>query len=279
MREVNVLILCLSVAFHLLISVLAAGDKHHPVPTYFWRRHENGTLVDRSSPNFYAEIKDIPVVTNILTNDATNVKLQAWPDSVKNGEKLTVLWSHHTNRQSKDFIAFYCPYYDNLNHYLDWFYISSIPGYEKGYGHAEHHVYNMRAPCVYRLFRQVWKTKTTYYYSLAATSNLVKFADGGPYAPTQGHISLTNNPTEMRVMWVSAEVLQPPMVRYGLTKDMPMKEYAHLTHTYTADSMCQRVAVGAGFWHPGTTYDFLLKNLKPNTLYYYAYGTEEGFGA
>lgn len=56
---------------------------------------------------------------------------------------------------------------------------------------------------------------------------------------------------------------------------MTFKEYSHLTHTYTADSMCQGRAIGPNFWHPGTTYDFLLKNLKPNTQYYYSYGTEE----
>ena len=54
-----------------------------------------------------------------------------------------------------------------------------------------------------------------------------------------------------------------------------MKETAHLTHTYTADSMCQGWANAGGFWHPGTTYDFKLTNLKPNTMYYYSYGTPD----
>ena len=70
-------------------------------------------------------------------------------------------------------------------------------------------------------------------------------------------------------------VMQPPVVRYGTTKHLSMKENTYLVHTYTADSMCQDDAKGKGFWHPGYTYDFLLKNLIPNTMYYYSYGTED----
>ena len=39
--------------------------------------------------------------------------------------------------------------------------------------------------------------------------------------------------------------------------------------------MCQANANTKGFWHPGITYDVLLTNLKPNTRYYYSYGTED----
>lgn len=70
-------------------------------------------------------------------------------------------------------------------------------------------------------------------------------------------------------------VVQPPLVRYGPTKELAMKENAYLTHTYTKDDMCQAPANDTGFWHPGMVYDVLLKNLQPNTMYYYSYGTDE----
>ena len=73
----------------------------------------------------------------------------------------------------------------------------------------------------------------------------------------------------------SGQLRKPPLVRYGLTKNLDMVEYAHTTNTYSADSMCQTPATGKGFWHPGYTYDVLLKNLKSNTRYYYSYGTED----
>ena len=65
------------------------------------------------------------------------------------------------------------------------------------------------------------------------------------------------------------------MVRYSLTKELELVEYKHLVHSYTADSMCQSPATSYGFWHPGFTYDFLLKDSKANTRYYYRYGTED----
>ena len=68
-------------------------------------------------------------------------------------------------------------------------------------------------------------------------------------------------------MWQSGQLKEPPVVRYGLTKNLDQSEYAHTTSTYTADSMCQTPATGHGFWHPGYTYNVLLKNLKPNTRY------------
>ena len=116
-------------------------------------------------------------------------------------------------------------------------------------------------------------------YVLTATSNLLNFANGGSQAPLQGHIAMTNKASEMRVMWVSGPLRKPPVVRYGLTKNLDMAEYAHTTSTYTKDSMCQAAANDKGFWHPGYTYNVLLKNLKPNTRYYYSYGTPDHMSA
>lgn len=44
-------------------------------------------------------------------------------------------------------------------------------------------------------------------------------------------------------------------------------------HTYTKDSMCHSPANSYGYYNPGYTYDVLLRNLRPNTRYYYSYGT------
>ena len=39
--------------------------------------------------------------------------------------------------------------------------------------------------------------------------------------------------------------------------------------------MCHGPADSKKFWHAGITYDVVLKDLKPNTLYYYSYGTDD----
>ena len=56
--------------------------------------------------------------------------------------------------------------------------------HRKGYGHAQHVVYNMRVECEFRFYRQVFDKKGSYYYVLAGTSNRVTF-DGGAEEPLQ----------------------------------------------------------------------------------------------
>ena len=53
--------------------------------------------------------------------------------------------------------------------------------WEKGYGHHEVTVFNMREKCDFKLYRFVNKK-----YVLTATSNLLDFADGGSQARSEG---------------------------------------------------------------------------------------------
>ena len=252
------------------VLVCITAKHYHPIPTYFQRLDEHGNLIDRASPDFNAEIESKPRINRISREDAASIRLETWPVAVKNGEKLTIIWTGVKNPQPKDYIAHYCPYYDDDNHYLDYVTVKDVPGWENGTGHYDLTVYNMRETCIFKFYRE--KNES---YVLAAISNKVYFADGGPYAPLQGHIAMTNVPTEMRVMWTSGELTQPPVVRYGRTKNLEMKENEVLVHSYTKDSLCQSPANGDGFWKPGYMYDVLLYNLAPNTMYYYSYGTDE----
>jgi len=261
----------------LLFAILNCGFiaqawcKHsHPTATFFESVDENGVAIDRASPAYSAPLDNKTWITKPTRNDALTVKLQAWPAEVKNGETVTVLWSGLAEPQPDDIITFYCPFYESdVNRYLDYVKTGSCPGWERGYGHFELPIYNMREPCVFKLWRNVKNG-----LAFAASSNLVNFADGGASAPLHGHIALTNLPTQMRVMFTTGRLTQPPLVRYGRTKDLAMKETSHVTDTYTADEFCQSPANARGFYHPGYLHDFLLSNLQPNTLYYYSYGTE-----
>ena len=122
------------------------------------------------------------------------------PTVVKNAGDVTVIWNGVSNPQEKDFIAFYCPVYDNPTHYLDHFYVSSSSTWKKGYGNHTVVVFNMRSTCIFKYYRA-----GSSYSQLVAESDELSFSDGGPVAPLQGHISVTTKPTEMRVMWVSGE--------------------------------------------------------------------------
>ena len=66
-----------------------------------------------------------------------NINLNVWPHVAKNGAEVSVLWSGISDPRPDDYIAYYCPFYDNPNHYLDYVYGKDIPGWGNGYGHYE----------------------------------------------------------------------------------------------------------------------------------------------
>ena len=163
----------------------------------FFRRISNGKVVDRKLPEFDEEIKK-PLIQSILPEDA-QAKLNLWPNPIGNGELVTVLWQGIKSPTAKDFIAHYCPFDDKPNHYLDFFYVTENLNWEQGYGHHRVQVYNMRSDCIFKYYRS-----TAFNSQLVVSSEKLTFV-GGSAAPLQGHIAMTEQPTEMRVLWNSGE--------------------------------------------------------------------------
>ena len=88
----NILSLCALCALLLCEALPQPSPKNsHPIPTFFGRRHPNGTIVDASSPE-YNEINNGPWINTIHTNDEQTIKLEAWPKVVANGGQVIVLW-------------------------------------------------------------------------------------------------------------------------------------------------------------------------------------------
>ena len=163
--------------------------KHHAVPTYFKRVNADGSAVDAG--DLQTRVKFAHPIRKDFTANAT---LEVYPSLVENGATVNVSWSGIPQPNKKDFIAFYCPKNDLPDHYLDYFYVTESPSYTSGYGWRQVTVYNMRTSCEFRYYQES--------YIHVATSNVLEFK-GGIYAPLQGHIALTGDPTQMRVMWVS----------------------------------------------------------------------------
>ncbi len=88
-------------------------------------------------------------------------------------------------------------------------------------------------------------------YKLIATSNEIVVA---AEQPMQGHLSLTQNPAEMRIMWVSG-TNQTALVQYGLTPGKYSHQSAGTTTTYTVDDLCGDTQGGEAaidfWWDPG----------------------------
>ena len=174
----------------LLLGFLSAEAKRgHPVPTYFRRVNSDGFMLDvRDAQN---RINFVHPIQKYFTVDAI---LKVSPSLVENGATVNVSWSGIPKPNKTDFIALYCPKDDISSHYLDNFYVTSSSTYASGYGSNQVVVYNLRTSCEFRYYQKG--------YIHVATSNLLDFK-GGIYSPLQGHIALTGDPTQMRVMWVS----------------------------------------------------------------------------
>ncbi|XP_066919291.1 uncharacterized protein, partial [Clytia hemisphaerica] len=225
------------------------------------RKDANGKVIDANKP----DVQLNPIIHTISEEDQ-DATLKIWPQEIQNGGRVTLLWSNVQSPKSTDRIAFYCPHYDKASHPLDNFPVTDSETWESGFGHVFLTLYNMRTNCGFRYYRD----STT----LVAISNTVKFNNGGPMAPLHGHIAVTNDPTQMRVMWNSAYV-SGAVVKYGLTKDLKMSNTNVKASTYQAWDMCAPPANTTGFWDPGYQYDVLLTGLLPNRRYYYAYGSGE----
>jgi len=248
--------------------LLAEAKQYHPIPTFFHQRDSHGKPLDANRTDFHLKG---PFVNQIDLKNNLDASLKVWPEEVENAGQVTILWEGIPNPTSGDRIGYYCPYYDNPAHGLDYIDVTKSPTWQEGYGYYTVKLYNMRSPCAFR-----------YYIggkTLVAISNKVRFTNGDAFAPLQVHLAMTNKPTEMRVMWNSAKVSEGIQVRYGKTKDMTQTQTKYTSKTYKGSEMCESPANTTGFWDAGYTYDVLLTDLEPNTRYYYSCGTKEFMSA
>ncbi|KAK9830188.1 hypothetical protein WJX72_010191 [[Myrmecia] bisecta] len=139
--------------------------------------------------------------------------------------------------------------------------------FSRGAGTLRFRLLNMRAD-----MRFVFLRNGTDFPVLAAKGEPIKVAN--PNEPTQGHLALTSNPSEMVVQWTSKDS-QAPLVRWGSSPG----KYDHLKKatslTYTRDEMCGPPASTVGWVEPGLLHRATMTALKPAARYYYIYGDED----
>ena len=146
---------------------------------------------------------------------------------------------------------------------------------------------NTRSNYVLRLWHYDSNLQRT---SVVATSPVLTFKN--PNEPTNAHLSLTQDPSEMRVRNTIIK-LDVYMLTYGqvmwTTRDQldsvvllgtqPGNYYTTFTassdpQTYTIDDMCDKPANDKKSWRdPGYFHDVVLTGLQPSTRYYYKYGS------
>lgn len=227
--------------------------------------HYKTRVQDRPKPEQFAQI----------VSDEPGASLNVSSTIFANGDTVVVTWSGISNPSQKDWVAAYSPIDAEVHSYLDWQYVSTSSSWSAGTGSVSFRLINTRRPYVFRYVRD------GILYSVAATSPIV--APANVNEPTQGHIALTGDNTQMRVMWVSADPASVPTVRFGLSATGLTQSAIGSSHTYQASDMCHFPATLEGplnFINPGYMHDVLLTGLTPDTDYFYQYGNDlHGFSS
>jgi acid phosphatase type 7 len=169
----------------------------------------------------------------------------------------------NVNPQALDWIGIYTPPDTPDGYPVQWRYLNRSNS-------LTFDLINFRKPYEIRLFRN-----TTFELITKTNINVdVNY-------PTQIHLSLTEKPHEMRVMWISGY--------NGTSTIMYRKEGDEVTlveigtsETYTREEMCHEPANltfashGRGWWDPGFIHTVHIKNLEPNKKYFYKVGNDLG---
>jgi hypothetical protein len=93
--------------------------------------------------------------------------------------------------------------------------------------------------------------------------------------PMQARLARTSDASEMLLTWTSKNAKDmTAAVKYGINPDSLDSIIVAETHSYTADSLCGSPANSIGWWNPGTFYTVVMTGLKPNTRYYYKFGSD-----
>jgi hypothetical protein len=162
--------------------------------------------VAASRLSFSEPVRDFHVVSG--------ASLRAEPWLTDNGAAVTVSWENIPSpsiSEPFDWVGFYCPSGADGSAYLDYSFVGESPTHAEGRGSLKFVLYNLRTDCEFRYYQN--STLTT----LLAVSNKVNFR-GGKSEPLQGHLALTEDPTQMRVSWTTGNSTTP-VVYYGLSRD------------------------------------------------------------
>ena len=244
-----------------------SNDPYLPiVVSYFHKKLPSGEFVDANDPSYRIVVGKVQDLTK-----TSSVELTVSPSLVDNGDIVTVTWEGApVSKRPFDWIALFCPHDADVNSYLDYWLVKETSTAHEGYGEINFRIYNLRVDCEFRYYSDDTHTQ------LLARSNAIKFR-GGAKTPLQGHLALTGNSKQMRVQWTSGSN-STPVVLYGVSpNELDYKATGHWT-TYKASDMCGEPANNTAYFiDPGYLHDVLLTDLKPNTLYYFQYGSDNIF--
>ncbi|KAL6770803.1 hypothetical protein ACKKBF_B32745 [Auxenochlorella protothecoides x Auxenochlorella symbiontica] len=214
--------------------------------------------------------KSAPFQTrNLIENHQKGLKLRVSTTSIDtSGQYVTVSWSGVEDPADTDMVAMYLADRDPSETWpMKYIWTSTVPNAQRrGAGQYFFQVYNYYEPIKFVFLRGAFGDKF-----IAATSENITSTN--PQQPTQVKLAFTEDPSEMRVTWLT-QYEGNPIVRYGLSKkDLSHTVTANVS-TYTPADLCDAPANSTGWKEPGTINSGVMTGLEPNTRYYYVVGDE-----
>eukprot|EP01100_Stratorugosa_tubuloviscum_P000718 TRINITY_DN115_c0_g1_i1.p1 TRINITY_DN115_c0_g1~~TRINITY_DN115_c0_g1_i1.p1 ORF type:complete len:580 (-),score=283.61 TRINITY_DN115_c0_g1_i1:323-2023(-) len=210
----------------------------------------------------------ILLTLNFFINYCFTINLIVTPSVVSNSlDNITINWSGVTQPNEKDFVAIYVPsinFFNNENNWIGYILLNNSNNWKSGSGSIQIPLVNAREDYIFALWTSGGTQRT-------AISNSVTFINFNE--PLQAHLQRTKSPTEMRLIWITAEQLSPPIVQFGVSKNELSFTAQGQSVTYNISLMCDAPANSPDhFFSPGYIHEVLLTGLVPSKQYFYRFG-------
>eukprot|EP00898_Chlorokybus_atmophyticus_P002942 jgi/Chlat1/3649/Chrsp238S00262 len=262
-----------------LLSLLIARAVCHVdvVPTFLHRRdYTTGRRIDASELE-RRRLHSYQVATagrNLLQRNLDYASLWANTTSIGNGEVVQLQWTWNPISTKAAWIGIYSPPSAEPSDYLDYI---DIPA---GLGTASFRLFDMRADYAFRMWgwdgEEGAEVPAGNSFKLLAESQTVSFKS---QAPMHGHLGLTGDPTEMRVIFTSGSD-NKAYVEYGPEGEQSTHTVMASTSTYGVENLCQgpaNITASGWFRDPGFIHEAVITDLVPGKRYVYRYGRIERF--
>lgn len=195
--------------------------------------------------------------------------LKCTPGFIEVASDVQVSWSGIESPSADDFIGVYSPTDGDKWYPLTRIHANESATYMKGTGSWSFNLLNMRQAYEIRYYPGTEDSERAASCTVQVDEN----------RPSQIHLALTNDPTEMRVMWTSGSSATPT-VKFGPANGNLATTVTGSFSTYTYDDLaaCWNESWATEYWYePGNLHDVLLTGLKANTQYFYQVGSSDAW--
>lgn len=198
------------------------------------------------------------------------ISFTTFPTSINDGEDVVVNWSGIQDASATDMVTVSCgPLNPELG--LSDYVFSQTAKNTNGSGSVRFaNLVMIRCTYVFNYVQQ----NDTHMVVLASANVTMRDSFN---APKQGRLALTDQDTEMAVVYISGSRDVAPSVRFGTSPQQYTSTVTGASKTYNASDMCQLPATKfaqAYFRDPGFIHVVILTGLAHSTMYFYQYGND-----